>query len=141
MFSSIDIANTGMDVSQTWLDAISDNIANVNTVRPTSEAAYQTRFVQVAAINGTPGSGPGAAQAQIGAGAQVTGISYSSPQGTLAYDPTNPMADAQGMVRNNQVDLSQQMTQLIIAQRSYQANVTSVKTAEAAYQSALGLKV
>jgi flagellar basal-body rod protein FlgC len=141
MYNSLNIANTGMDVSQTWLDAISDNIANINTVRPTSEAAYQTRYVQVAAVNGTVASGPGAAEAAIGNGTQVTGIAFSSAQGVLQYDPQNPMADAQGMVRGNQVDLGQQMSYMILAQRGFQANVQSVKAAQEAYQAALGLKV
>ena len=47
------------------------------------------------------------------------------------------MADAQGMVRLPDVDLSEQMTQLIMAQRGYQANLSVVQRATDAYNAAL----
>lgn len=139
MFSALDIAASGLDATQTWINAVSDNIANINTVRPTSQAAYQTRYVEVADVPGTfgPGSTP---ESQIGAGVAVTGVAFSSPQGQLVYDPTNPMADSRGMVRGNSVDLGAQMTDMMIAQRGFQANVSSIKAAQQAYQSALELK-
>ena len=45
MFEALNICGSAMTVHQTWLDAISDNIANVNTARRTSEQAFQTRYV------------------------------------------------------------------------------------------------
>ena len=46
MFGAINTASSGLHVSRTWLDAVSDNIANMNDVRATSEAAFQERFIE-----------------------------------------------------------------------------------------------
>jgi flagellar basal-body rod protein FlgC len=127
-FDILAISGSGVNLNRTWLDAISDNIANISTVRPTSEAAYQARYVEAAAVS------PDAAQP---GGVAVTGIALSSAEGRLSYQPDNPMADAQGMVRLPDVDLSEQMTQLIMAQRGYQANLSVVQRATDAYNAAL----
>jgi len=126
LFGALGIAGTGLTVYRKWLDAVSDNIANLNTVRSTSEAAYQEKRV--------------IAEPMPGGGVQVAGVlAGSSPQGKLVYEPTHPLADADGMVRYPDVDLSSEMTQLIMAQRGYQANLSSVDRAREAYQAALQL--
>ena len=132
LFPTFNTAASGLGVFRTWMDAVSDNMANLNTARPTSEAAFQARFVVASAI----GSGQ---EAMTGApaGAQVTGISFGDAAGRLVHDPTNPMADADGMVRLPDIDMGDQMTQLMIAQRGYQVNLSVVDRAKDAYQQAL----
>ena len=49
-FDILAISGSGVNLNRTWLDAISDNIANISTVRPTSEAAYQARYVEATAV-------------------------------------------------------------------------------------------
>jgi flagellar basal-body rod protein FlgC len=143
LFDPISSAVTGVNVSQTWMDAISDNIANMNDVTTTSQAAYQPRFVVAASIPGqVEGTGAGsAAEANIGGGTEVAGIALGSPTGVEEYDPSSPLADKQGMVRVTNVDLGQQMTDMMMAQRGYEANLATISQAETAYQAALGLQV
>jgi flagellar basal-body rod protein FlgC len=127
IWGAIDTSATGLTLSRTWMDAVSDNIANINTARPTSEPAFQERFVQAQAADyGTT------------EGVQ-TGVQFGNTTGRLVSDPGNPMADAQGMVRYPDIDLGDQMTQLLMAQRSYQANLAVVERAKAAYENALEL--
>jgi flagellar basal-body rod protein FlgC len=126
VFGAIGVAGSGMDVMRKWLDAISDNIANVNTVVPTSQPAFQARYIQAQEI--TTGNGGVHVRAAVLSG---------DTEGRLMYDPTNPMADAQGYVRAPSIDMSSQMTQLIMAQRGYQANAAVVDRAKAAYEAAL----
>jgi flagellar basal-body rod protein FlgC len=127
LFSAIGIAGTGVTVHRKWLDAVSDNIANINTVRPTSESAFQARYVMAQAVD--YGSGEG--------GVQVGGVALGSATGRMVYEPNNPQADAGGYVRYPDIDLGEQMGQLIMAQRGYQANLTVVQRARDAYQAAL----
>jgi flagellar basal-body rod protein FlgC len=131
MFPSIGTAASGMRVYQTWVDAVSDNVANINTVRPAGTAPFRERLV-VAQSAGGSGRGAG-----VGGGAHVAGVVFGSEEGRLAYQPDHPFADAQGMVRLPDVDLPTQMTNLIIAQRAYQANVTVFERARDAYLRAL----
>jgi flagellar basal-body rod protein FlgC len=117
-----------MDVYQTWLDAVADNVANINTIRATDEVAYQERFV-VAASATERGGRP--------AGAVVARAEFGDAEGRIIYDPLHPLADDEGMVRAPEMDLSDQMTHLLAAQRAYQANVASFERARDAYMRAL----
>ncbi|MPY94780.1 MAG: flagellar basal-body rod protein FlgC [Acidimicrobiia bacterium] len=124
-FAILGISASGMRTHKVWLDAIADNVANVSTVRPTDEPAFQERFVE--------------AQAVEGGGVTVGAVRFGDPNGRLVHDPMNPLADANGMVRAPDMDLSDQMTHLIIAQRAYQANVTTFERVRDAYSRALEL--
>ena len=126
IFDSIGIASTGATTYRKWLDAVSDNIANMNDAVSTSAAAFQQRYVI-------------AQPAADGNGVQVGGIALGSAQGRIVYDPNNPLADKDGNVRYPDIDLSDQMGQLIMAQRGYQANLSVVDRAKDAYQAALQL--
>jgi flagellar basal-body rod protein FlgC len=143
LFDPITTAVTGVDASETWLNAISDNIANMNDVTSTSQAAYQERFVLMQSVPGQAGgTGDGAASdAAIGGGVTVAGIALGSPQGVEEHDPGSTLADKNGMVRAANVDLGQQMTNMMLAQRGYEANLATISQAENAYQAALGLHV
>ncbi len=55
------------------------------------------------------------------------------------HEPDHPLADANGYVRYPDIDLGDQMTQLIMAQRGYQANLAVVERATSMYQAALQL--
>jgi flagellar basal-body rod protein FlgC len=125
-FNAIGVAGTGVTVYRKWLDAVSDNIANIDNVSRTSENAFQARYVV-------------AQEAQDGNGAQVGGIAYGSAEGKLSYEPDNPLADNQGYVRRPDIDLGSQMAQMIMAQRAYQANLSVVDRARDSYTAAINL--
>lgn len=128
IFSAIGIAGTGVTVHRKWLDAVSDNIANINTVRPSDAEAFRARYVVAQAVDYGSGSG----------GVQVAGIALGGDgEGRLVYEPDHPLADEDGYVRYPDIDLSSQMTQLIMAQRGYQSNLAVVDRARDAYLAAL----
>ena len=128
LFGAIGIASTGLTVHRKWLDAISDNLANMDNATRTSESAFQARYV-VAQANGTADGEP--------AGVSVTGIALGSAAGRIVNEPNNPLADAEGNVRYPDIDEATQMTQLIMAQRGYQANAAVGDRAKESYAAAL----
>ena len=128
MFAAFDVAGSGLRATRKWLDAVSDNIANLNNVSRTSERAFQARMVVAQAERyGEAG------------GVRVTGAAFGDPAGRIVHQPDHPLADEQGYVRVPDIDLGDQMTQLMISQRGYQANLSVVKTARDAYTAALQL--
>ena len=129
MFDALNISGTGLYAHRKWLDAVSDNIANINNVSSTDGEAFKERFVVAQAVD--YGSGEG--------GVRVAGAEFGSGEGRLVYEPSHPLADAEGYVRYPDIDLGEQMTQLIMAQRGYQANLASVERATDAYRAALNL--
>lgn len=125
-FNAIGVAGTGVTVYRKWLDAVSDNIANIDNVSRTSENAFQARYVM-------------AQEAADGNGAQVGGVAFGSAEGILTYDPENPLADNKGYVRRPDIDLGSQMAQMMMAQRAYQANLAVVDRAKDSYSAAINL--
>jgi flagellar basal-body rod protein FlgC len=125
-FNAIGVAGTGVTVYRKWLDAVSDNIANIDNVSRTSQDAFQARYVV-------------AQEAQDGNGAQVGGIALGSAEGRLVYEPDNPLADTDGYVRYPDIDLGSQMSQMMMAQRAYQANLAVVDRARDSYAAAIQL--
>jgi len=127
MFEALGISGSGMHVHQQWMDAISDNIANINTVRPTSQAAFQARYVVAAAVE----------NGGTGAGVTQVGVSLGDAEGRLVYSPDNPLADVKGYVRLPDIDLGEQMSTMIMAERGYQANIANVDRIKETYQAAI----
>jgi flagellar basal-body rod protein FlgC len=124
-FDMLGIAGSGLSMHQTWLDCLSFNIANVNTAKPTSGPAFQAQFAM--------------AQDVEGGGVRVSGIALGDPTGRLVHDPDHPLADADGYVRMPDIDLGSQMSQLIMAQRGFQAQAAVVRDAQDVYASALSI--
>jgi flagellar basal-body rod protein FlgC len=127
LFGAIGIASTGVTVYRKWLDAVSDNIANLSTVTRTSGDAFRSKYVVAQAVD--YGSGDG--------GVQVGGVAEGSGVGRLVYEPDHPLADANGYVKYPDIDLGAQMAQMMMAQRGYQANLAVVDRAHDAYSAAI----
>jgi flagellar basal-body rod protein FlgC len=129
IFDAIGIAGSGVITHRKWLDAVSDNIANMNDATSTDKSAFQAKMVNAQAVD--YGSGEG--------GVQVAGVTQGSAAGRVVHEPNNPLADKDGNVRYPDIDLGDQMTQMMMAQRGYQANLAVVDRATQAYQAALQL--
>ena len=130
MFGAIQTAASALTTYRTWLDAVSDNIANMNDAVNGDQPSFQERYVVAQA------KGDGTA---IGTGTEVAGIRLGETTGRMAYEPQNPQANAAGYVKYADIDLGEQMTQMMVAQRAYQANLATIDRAKDAYQAALEL--
>jgi flagellar basal-body rod protein FlgC len=123
-FDAIGIAGSALTVHRKWLDAISDNMANINTVKGTDGDAFQERFIM-------------AQEGERNGGVFVSGTALGDGEGRLVYSPEHPLADENGFVKFPSIDLAEQMSNLIMAQRGYQANAAVVDRAKESYQAAL----
>ena len=101
MFTSINIASTGMAVERLRTDVISDNIANASTTRTQDGGAFKKSTVVLSPVSDnnpqwrnpfTPAyldNGPGK-------GVKVLEIVKDTEQGKLVYDPDHPDAIKSG---------------------------------------------
>lgn len=126
-FHSLSISASGLNTFQTWLDAIADNVANVNTATSTEEEAFRERLVVVKPR--VEGGRP--------AGVDPDRVELGDPDGVVVYEPDHPLADENGQIRRPGFDLAQQMANMLVAQRAYQANASAFRSAREAYQRAL----
>jgi flagellar basal-body rod protein FlgC len=82
----------------------------------------------------------GGDRSQGGGGVGVSGVVFGgTPEGKLVNMPQHPLADANGNIRLPDTDLTLEMTNLLIAQRGYQANVTVASRARDTYKQALSI--
>lgn len=123
-FDAIGIAGSALTVHRKWLDAVSDNMANMNTATATDGDAFRARYVE-------------AAESTDGQGVFVKGIQYGDAEGRIVYQPGHPLADADGNVKYPDIDMGEQMGALIMAQRGYQMNAQVVDRARETYLAAL----
>jgi flagellar basal-body rod protein FlgC len=134
IWSAVDIAGTGANVDQTWIDTIGGNIANMNDAVTPGQPVYQAQYVNASENMGASGG------TAAGDGVDISSITLGPKAGEQEYDPSNPVANAAGEVEYPVVDLATQMTDLVQAQISYQSNAQVMSQAKTAYQSILDIK-
>lgn len=132
MFSSIEIGRTGVGMASHWLDAISHNMANSNTVTPGDEEPFRALHNVVRPLEGGP-------FADTGSGVTTVAQVREEGEPAIVQDPDHPMADEDGNVALPVLDMTGQMVDMMAAQRHYQINLRTVQSAREAYQSALRL--
>lgn len=127
IFTSFDISGSGMTAQRLRTDIISQNLANVNSTSSQDGGAYRRKTVVFSEKNATAFSDVLLSTAgTVGSGVKVTKIveDYETPM-SMVYDPAHPDADENGYVTYPNVNVVTEMTNLIDASRSYEANVTA----------------
>lgn len=132
VFSSMNVAATGMTAQQLRMDIISENIANANTTRTQNGGAYRRKTVVFTEKDTT--SFDHILNGYLGYykpnGVKVTQIVEDPSDLRLVYEPDNPDANEDGYVEYPNVDTVTEMTNLIDSSRAYEANVTAFNAAK-----------
>ena len=128
LITALGASASGLTAQRVRMDAVSGNIANIDTTRtPNGSGPYRRHIVRFASADQ---GAPFAAIAQRFTGQASTGVVLTSVETDttsptrLQYEPSHPDANADGYVELPNVDLVTEMTDLASANRSYQANVT-----------------
>lgn len=133
LFTSFDIAGSGMSAQRLRSDIISQNIANVTSTRSQNGGPYRRKTVVFAEKNGNAfGKILLQARGITGSGVKVTSIVEDhDAQMNMVYDPAHPDADENGYVTYPNVNIVTEMTNMIDASRAYEANATAFEAAKA----------
>lgn len=134
LFQSFNINASGMTAQRFRMDVISENVANVNTTRTEDGTPYRRKIVSFAEKDVTPFSKvlDNTREAYLGNGVKVYSVSEDTESDYIKkYDPSHPDADADGYVSYPNVNIVTEMTNMIDASRSYEANVTAFQTSKA----------
>jgi len=124
-FKIFDIAGSGMSAQSVRLNTVASNLANADSVSGDPSGVYRAKHPVFQAVLGGGGAGSDSATATVA----VTGIAENPTAPASRYDPSNPLADAQGYVYAPNVNIVEEMTDMISASRSYQNNVEVLNTA------------
>jgi flagellar basal-body rod protein FlgC len=128
MMNGLNISASGMTAQRLRLDIISQNIANVKTTRDENGDVYTRKEVVFSVKNSNPASFSEVLSnaGTAGNGVKVTQIvNDTESEYSKVYDPSHPDADEDGYVTYPNVNIVQEMTDMIDASRSYEANVTA----------------
>ena len=129
LFSCMNISASGMTAQSMRMDTIAENVANANTTRTKDGTPYVRKVVTFAEKGAqTPFSRVlnKSMDRYSGEGVKVGGV-YKDTQTemNMVYDPSHPDADENGYVTYPNVNIITEMTNLIDASRSYEANSTA----------------
>ncbi|MBN1500869.1 MAG: flagellar basal body rod protein FlgC [Spirochaetes bacterium] len=145
MFDSFNVAATGLTSQRLRMDLISGNIANAGTTRTEEGGPYKRKRAIFAPINIRPNYKspfvPERIEHGIGTGVRVLKIEDDKNPSRLVYDPEHPDAiktgPKKGYVEMPNVNIVTEMTDLISASRSYEANVMMVNNSKTMFNKAL----
>ena len=148
LFTTINTAASGLTAERMRLDVISDNIANANTTRTAEGGPFRrSRVIFRPRVNQPYWRSPFLPKDLdngIGQGVRVVKIEEDrDAQPRLVWDPTHPDAirtgPQAGYVEMPNVNVVEEMTNMISASRSYQANAEVMNTARTLIQRTLSI--
>ncbi len=133
-WSNLRVSASALSAQRLRLDIISNNIANAQTTKTDDGGPYKRQEVVFTAANTQAGI-PDFIANRLGnsiplggseQGVQVAKIFTDDSEGTKVYDPSHPDADDSGYVTYPNVDIVTEMTNMLSATRSYEANLAVV---------------
>lgn len=161
IFSIIDMGASGLSAQRKKLNAIAQNIANVETTKTPEGTPYKRRRVAFAEdskkasfIDTFKESVKALSRTHIkhlpnspGANSKTGKVPFVSATEQvvepiafkLVYDPTHPDADENGYVEMPDIDIIAEMVEMMAASRAYEANVTVVRSAKEMAMDALDI--
>ena len=133
MSAILPIPLSGLAASVRRVDAAASNIANAQSAGTLSSpgGASATAAYQPVDVVQSPAAG----------GGTVAAYRPVVPATRPSYEPDSPVADAGGMVAEPNVDVSAQMTDILAARRSYEANLKVIEAAGRMQDEALRIVV
>lgn len=151
IFRALEISSSGMTVQRQKMDAVSENIANVDTSRTEKGGPYQRRRIVVSETTERPSFSSAMKRAHGKLvrthSKHIDGITRSgnrqeTPQVEgknivdaassfkLIFDPSHPEANEEGYVQMPDIEIINEMVDMISANRAYEANIAAISTAK-----------
>lgn len=133
LFNVFDIASSGMTAQSMRLNVVASNMANADSVTGSDGQPYRAKQVifQAQPLSASMPKGV--------SGVSVTKVIDDPSPMRVVYDPRNPFANADGYVTMPNVNVVEEMTNMLSASRSFQANVEMMNTAKTMVQRTLTL--
>lgn len=127
------VSGSGMTAQRSRMNTISSNIANINTTKTPEGGPYRRKDVVFEAMPDQRNFGE-----ILGANSprehiqrvQVVDVISDRKAPLLKYEPDHPDANEDGYVAYPNINLMEEMTNMIQATRSYEANVSALQAAK-----------
>ncbi len=125
LFSSLQVSASGMAAQRTRAQLLVENMANSETTRTPEGGPYKRKDVVFASeVQSTPFSAT--FQNELATGVTVSDVMTDDRAPELRYMPGHPDADENGYVAFPNLNPTEEMVNLMNAQRSYEGNVSAM---------------
>jgi flagellar basal-body rod protein FlgC len=123
------VSSSGLSAQRLRMNTISSNIANINTTETPEGGPYRRKDVVFEAIPDARNFGEilTSAPDRNTQRVQVTDVLVDRKAPILKYEPNHPNANEEGYVAYPNINLMEEMTNMIQATRSYEANVSAMQ--------------
>jgi flagellar basal-body rod protein FlgC len=123
------VSSSGLSAQRMRMNTISSNIANINTTETPEGGPYRRKDVVFEAIPDARNFGEilTSAPDRNTQRVQVTDVLVDRKAPILKYEPNHPNANEDGYVAYPNINLMEEMTNMIQATRSYEANVSALQ--------------
>jgi flagellar basal-body rod protein FlgC len=143
IFSALNVSASGMTAQRLRMDVSSANLANAETTKTPEGGPYKAQTVVLQESTNSDSFAGNLAGALGGsnepAGVEVAAIVDDTTPTKRVYEPENPEAGKAGYVTMPNINPVTEMTDLIDASRSYQANVTAMQTTKTIFSKTIEL--
>lgn len=130
IFTSLNISGSALQAQRTRLDTISSNMANAETTRTPDGGPYQRKMVVFESQQMSFSEHLSSRSNKAINGVRVSQIVADQREPKLVYDPEHPDADDRGYVAMPDIDILKETTDMMMATRAYEANITTIKSAK-----------
>ena len=142
-FSAMDISTTGIIVQRYRMNVVAENLANIESTRTANGGPYRRKQVVMSAVDGRKPfldvfMGMQDATPAL-AGARITNIVEDPTPFKRVHRPGHPDADKDGYVIMPNVNPVLEMSDILLATRAYEANITAFSTAKSMIAKAMEL--
>jgi len=118
IFGVFRISASALEAQRARMNVIASNMANAQSTRTQEGGPYRRKDVLFSAV--PVGQGDKGSE-----GVQVTEIVEDPTPPTMVYDPGHPDADKDGNVAMPNVKVIEEMANMMLATRAYEANVAA----------------
>jgi flagellar basal-body rod protein FlgC len=122
---SFEISSSGLYAQRKRMDVIASNLANLETTRTEKGGPYRRKMV---VMSTKPVKDFDQVLSSKVQGVEIDDIVEDDAPFMKVYNPGHPDADEQGYVLKPNVDLIVEITNMLMAKRNFEANVTAVKS-------------
>ncbi len=130
-FAIFKVSASAMDAQRGRMNTIASNMANMQSTRTENGGPYKRKDVVFSTLPIDPD------QPSVLEGVKLSQVVDSQDPFKKVYDPSHPDADKNGFVSLPNINVMEEMVNMMMAVRAYEANVTTFNMSKSMFLKAL----
>lgn len=132
-FAIFKVSASALEAQRSRMNTIASNMANIHSTRTENGGPYRRKDVLFSTVPVEPAGDP------LLEGVEIVQVVESPEPFKRIYDPGHPDADREGFVLLPNINVMEEMVNMMMAIRAYEANVTTFNLSKTMFLKALEL--